>query len=330
MTTENELEVLINPPNPINWPYFYSLTNKIFSAYLKKNYEDGLELSLQLLHSFPEVPEKTYFFTACFYALLEERKKALKYLEEGFSHGAWWPSFYLNNERDLEDLKADKKFIELGKKGDVKFEEEKKKARPQLLIRTPANYEKTNAYHCLLVLHWAAGNNFETESFWKDILTYRDDLFLAYLQSSQVWGRNMHVWNDKRRALLEIRHALEYLQQHHPFQKTILGGASQGANVALLAVATKMVKSNGLILVVPAFQTRKQIDEFLAGAFEVDSVATLIIAGKKDPLYQGALELTKKFQDEKIPLTFRPYPDLGHNYPPDFITIVNDFLATAL
>ncbi len=310
----------------IDWGAFHEANNEIFEAYLAKEYQKGLELSLALRKKFPALPSKTLFYVACFYSLLGEKEKALQALEEGVKTGGWWTSQYLDTEPDLEQIRNEAKYKDICKIGDSLFEKEIKKSVAQLGIRTKQRLDPDANIDVLLVLHWRGGNISETDYFWRRLISDNPNLVLAYLQSSQLMGKNMFCWDKWDTARDEVKAAYEYLKEKFNIDRFILAGVSQGATVAVRTAFNSVVPVSMAILVIPAIRDQAQLETLIESKNDLPLIPTLILCGKKDPLYLGAVSLDHYLGRNGAPVEFFSYEDIGHFYPPDFIAKTSHFL----
>ncbi len=313
----------------IDWIKFYDYTQKIVKYYLEKEYQHGLELSLALKKAFPELPSRTHLFVACFQALLGDKEKAIQTLEEGMTRGGWWTSTYLTSEPDLKSLHDNPRFLEICRKGDEKLEELKVLSRPELEIRLPKKDTEDDSYEVMLILHWRGGNLDETQAFWSPLHDLRPNMILAFLQSSQLQGDHMYCWDDWKVTLQEMQAAFDALKQKMTIKRFILSGSSQGSAVAFKIAFSKILPVNRLILTLPAIKNEEHVMRLLADAeTRLPTIPTLILVGKKDHFYQGALELHEFLEARKIPSTLHAWENVGHSFPPepDFTKAVNDFL----
>ncbi|MHA1204062.1 MAG: TPR end-of-group domain-containing protein [Candidatus Heimdallarchaeaceae archaeon] len=319
------LKVKEGKKDNVDWASFQSSKREIMNLYFEKKYEEGLKKSQQLIEKFPEFPETTYFYTACFYGLLNKREEALNSLKMGMEKGAWWTSQFLNSETDLDLLKDDPRFIELGKRGDQILREEE--TSPELLISYPDNYNLNEEYIVLLILHWFSGNNLETRFFWDTLLKLRNDLILCFLQSSQICGKNRYCWDNWAMTRKEVLKAYNYLKTNLRIKETILAGVSQGATVAFRMTFNNFIRADRLILVIPSIKSKEQISEIIENVEQdVQEISTLIFAGQKDTFYQGALQLDQYIKEKRLKSKIYSYSNLGHSIPEDTIEKVNEFI----
>ncbi len=326
--TNQKIKVVEKKTTMLDWKKFHEDVQKILDAYFKQDYQRGLKLSLNLVEQYPQISSRTYFFVACLHSLLGEKEQALRSLEEGMAKGGWWTLRALQAEQDLKPLHNDQRFIELGRKGDQKLEELKKTTTPELRIQFPSSFEEKNSYDVLLALHWRGGNNDESLAFWNPLLEQRDDLILAFLQSSQPFADGEFCWDDWETTKKEVILAHEMLGKKFSIRRFILNGSSQGAAMAFKIAFRRILAVNRLILTMPAIKGKEHVVKLLENDDKtvIPCIPTAILVGKKDMFYQGALETIEFLKERKIPTMFHVWPDVGHAFPPDFIEKINAFL----
>ncbi len=59
---------------------------------------------------FPDRVDQTTYWVACLHALLGDRERAFRDLENGFARGLWWAPELLDADPDLADLRSDDRF----------------------------------------------------------------------------------------------------------------------------------------------------------------------------------------------------------------------------
>ena len=61
-------------------PDFGRVTRQVFALYAKKDYENGLRVSIRADRAFPRMRNRTLYWVACFYSLLGKSEAAISTL----------------------------------------------------------------------------------------------------------------------------------------------------------------------------------------------------------------------------------------------------------
>jgi predicted esterase len=318
-----QIEIQINPKYKRSTIEFQDVQKEVFNCYFSQNFNEGLKIASNARNLYPESISKTTFWIACFYALLGDNEKALEALEEGIKHGAWWPRNLLLSEQDIKELRKHPRLLNIAEFGDKRFNKEKTKSQPKLLVRTPKSYNENKKYPLLFVLHWRGGNNTEFEVYWNKVIE-RNEILLCLLQSSQMSGDSQFCWDDEKKGLLELQKAFFYLKKKFniDLSKIILAGASQGARLSFTALLSDLIPTSGFIY---AFPSIGDSNAFINNFKDVKSLQSLrgsIIAGQRDSFYKENKLLCEILINSGVECKFFSYPDLGHLFPDDFDLIL--------
>ena len=322
------IKTLLNPPSQPEGPDFQKITRRIHKYYFNKQFEAGLDLALDARGRFPYNKSITYFWIACFQALLKQKEAALKTLEEGINRGIWWSRSLLMQESDLKEIRNDARFSQILEICDHRYSIENQSSQPELLIRTPINYEGKKI-PIILVLHSWGSNNADFEHYWYKGLRKREILFCS-LQSSQLVGDDRYGWDNEQIGHKEIQQALTTANDKFKLdnENTIVGGASQGARTALSAIISGIILVKGFILLFPAI---RDSNAFLSSFTEIETkllnlqnAKGVIIAGDKDQFHQPNKQLAEEFNFRGIECKFISYQNLGHWFPDDFTQVLKE------
>ena len=89
---------------------FSEARRRVVGAYRQADYVAALRIAEEAAIEFPDRADKTAYWVACLHALLGDRERALRILEDGFARGLWWAPDLLEADPDLADLRADERF----------------------------------------------------------------------------------------------------------------------------------------------------------------------------------------------------------------------------
>jgi predicted esterase len=315
----------LNPPSQPEGPDFQKITKKIHQFYFNQQFKLGLNLALETHGKFSSYKSITFYWIACFQALLKQKEAALKTLEEGISNGIWWSRNSLMQEPDLKEIRNDLRFSQILEICDYRHTLEKQSTQPELLIRTPTNY-KGQKLPILLVLHSWGSNNADFEHYWNGGVEQREILFCS-LQSSQLVGQNRYGWDNEQIGHKEIHQALTTINNNFKIKNSniIMAGASQGARTVLSAVFSGITSVRGFLLLFPAIRDTNAFlsyDEFQFS--NLLKVKGIIITGEKDQFYGPNKQLSEELNFRGINCKFKSYQDLGHWFPDDFTQVLKE------
>ena len=97
-----------------------------------------------------------------------------------------------------------------------------------------------------------------------------------------------------------------------------MAGFSQGAARAIELVMSGRIKANGFLAVVPG-----PIDlNELGGWADSSQARGVLISGGRDPRYEMFQKINGIFSQKELPLMFENYPEMSHQFPNDFETVL--------
>ena len=301
------------------------MRREVYKHYFKQNFKVGLRTALDAKSQYPEKKSMIIYWIACFYALLGENEKTLEVLEEGIKHGAWWTKNSLLSEPDIKELREKPRMLQIAELGEERFNKEKIKSRPKLLVRTPKSYSKNKKYPLLFVLHWRGGNNLDFEFYWNKIIE-RNDILLCFFQSSQMYGDNQFCWDDESKGLLELQQVFKFLRKRMNFDnsKIIAAGASQGARLSFTAVLSDLIPTTGFIYAFPSIGDSNAFINNFKSLKPLQSIRGYIISGEQDNFHKENKLLSKILINSGVDCQFLSYPELGHYIPDNFDQILEE------
>lgn len=295
---------------------FFELRKKIFSLYTDGEYQTGLDLLNAVEDNFPDYIVRITYWKACFYALLNHKDHALATLEKALGEGYWWHPDMLKSENDLISLQKEPRFEKILERATEIQSKMEKTSKPRLITTLP----KSQSTALLLAIHARGSNADIASSFWHSAAQL--GLTLAIPQSSQIFSPDTYCWDDEDITLAELKAHYQTLPAEPPL---ILGGMSQGAARAIQFTLSQALPSSGFIAVVPSIDL-DEIDS-LESSFKAKSnqdIRGYIITGGKDPRREFAYTIQKLMQQNGQQCELKEFPDMGHEYPPNFSTLLKE------
>jgi predicted esterase len=292
---------------------FFKKSEALFQYYREGKYADALAVAETLAVEYPEREANTYYWRICLYAVTDKKEQALEVFDEALKRGLWWAEERLRSDLDLDSLQGDPEFERL-----VTLSEERHMhatAEPQLFVYQP---DGTGPFPLLIVLHARNSSAERDLPFWKFALKH--GWVLAMPQSSQPSSPLSFVWDDRDKSMNELEKHLDSLIENYPIDtnKIVVAGFSQGAARAIELVMSDRIKANGFIAVVPG---TIDIDELNRWTHSVKTRGVLI-SGGRDPRYEMFQQIKEIFLKRNIPLMFENYPEMSHEFPNDFKTVL--------
>ena len=297
---------------------FSELSDRIHRLYVDGKYSDAFEAATQAATLYPENVRQIYFWRTCLASRLGQLTLATEILREALHAGHWYPVGRLRGDHDLDPLQGTADFEGLVAICQERQTVAERNARPLLLtFESAARVRPSDGYPLLVVLHANNGTATETAEFWRNAAEL--GWFVAVPQSSQVYGPDAYVWNDRDRATREVRKHIHDLagQQHVDASRIVLGGMSKGAETSIFLVLSGIIDARGFIAVGPARLQMPDLQRHAQRARERGIMGSIIV-GDKDHLYPQVCEFAETLRVAGVNCSLQVHPGLGHAYPATF------------
>ncbi len=189
-------------------------------------------------------------------------------------------------------------------------------AEPILIAIRPGK-RFSEPYPLLLALHGNYRNARAAIEDWSPAIS--QGWLLALPQSSQVFGPDAFIWDNRDWAVREIRGHYQTMCEQYAVDRTrvVVAGFSAGGALALWLALSGALDVRGFVVVVPGLSP----EDNWAALLETSRARALrgyIITGEKDLGYAEAQALATLLRSHDIPCELEVHPDLGHDFPPDF------------
>jgi hypothetical protein len=173
---------------------FAELQQQVFEYHGKaETQQAAYDLMTEAVPHFPEQANLLYNWRYCAAALLGKSDLALEVMKESIEAGFWWEEDYLRSDEDLKSLQELPEFNRLIEESEKLRQAAQAEAKP-LAVTLPTSTGATEPLPLLMALH---GNNQSAQNsvaFWESAV--EQDWLTVVLQSSQIFGPDMFVWND--------------------------------------------------------------------------------------------------------------------------------------
>ncbi len=230
----------------------------------------------------------------------------------------------MKTDPDLDSIRDSNFFREALCESALKEAEEAKRSVP-VTVELPIQTDSQSSQRVIVALHWRFGDASSFVQLWADPAKKGLARVLA-IQSSQIAGPGQFCWDNIEVAKREVTGELyRYFNGSIPSGSALLlGGASQGARLALEMTLEGYLRPGKLVLVVPAVRDPERL--FASTHAVPEALDVLIIAGAEDPLTPHVERLHETLQRSSIRSKLKICEGLGHTFPDDFGNILTTFL----
>lgn len=270
---------------------------------------------------FPQRAALLFFWHACLMALMKEPVQAVQILAQGVDLGLWWSESFLRRDPDLASLQGLAEFEHLIPTCRQRHQAAEAQSQAELLVYAPADVFQP-PYPTLLALHSRGTSAAEmAEPFF-----HLNELgwLIAVVQSSQLAYPGGYLWDDRSRARQDILDLLPLLAEKHPLdpQRTLLAGFSQGGGLAIELGLSGDLAVVGVLALSPYLAQLPETAASRPGIW--------ISRGERDLNREMFDRIAQRLEQLKLRHRLESFPELGHDFPPDFPSILNQALAFLL
>ncbi|HLO18069.1 MAG TPA: dienelactone hydrolase family protein [Anaerolineales bacterium] len=292
---------------------FRDLTDQVALLYTKDKYAEALQLVEQNADRFPEQSVRTTFWQMCLLSLCNRPDDVMFIFRQALAKGFWWAESQFQ-DTDLDAVRDLPEFKGLMAISQKKYEEARKHIEPDQAILLP-EASASHLYPLLIALHGGAGNKDANLEYWE--IARRKGWLVLSPQSTQPLYSGAYAWLDGEQGLTDLIFSIEKVSRECPIdpQRVVVAGFSQGAGMAIYAALSGRISIRGF-LGIAAFWANP--GSLVPRARAARSVRGYFITGEKDRTLDKIREIQKTLQENNIQFAEEVYPDLGHEFPPDF------------
>jgi len=300
---------------------FSQTRRRVLKAHQEGDYTSALRIAEEAAIELPDRADQTTYWAACLHALLGDRERALRDLEEGFERGSWWAPELLDADPDLADLRGDARFRAIVS-GSERMRASVAEGLPtDPLLRPPVEPPADS----VVVLFHGRGEFAEDIG---DQWAAARRAFIVVPRSTQPLGMSAASWDDSQRAEADIQRAVEVASSRVALARLPLltAGYSQGAAMAIVLAATRRLPGVvGFIAVTPAAGWALQLLE--PGELHAQDIRGHLITGSLDPRRGDCQRLAKRLRESGAEVRLDVVDGLDHEYPPDFADRLPEAMA---
>ena len=294
--------------------YYYQVDSLVTEYSNNKQFEEAINVLKSAETKFPFYQIRIINNLAQLYVTIDQIEKAVDVYEDGQSKGLFFdlrPASgtylrLLKNERFIKFINEDRK----------RFIEAQKNAKMEYNVVMPLNYNKNKKYPVFISMHGLSGNALTLERFWK-LDKYRDKVILVFLQSSQLVGMNSYGWGYIQRSREDLKKAYESLKENYNIDESmvIVGGMSQGGEIAIDAVLNNVIPIAGFIAMNPAGGMMEGLNLDNVKNAASRNISGSIITGENDYSFARQKLIAELFEKGGIRSQFIVIPKICHQFP---------------
>ncbi len=288
-------------------------------------YAQAYDFATNEASNFPEELGRIFYWRACLAALLGRTETALQILQDWLAAGYWVVEQRMRDQPELQSFNGLPEYEAIVATCRERHKAAEAQSVPKLITLLPE--QQAQSYPLLLALHGNEGNAQGSVSYWHPAVAR--GWILALPQSSQLSMPDAYIWNDRERATREIQEHYTALTHEYPINtdNVIIGGFSMGAGLSIRLTMNGTIPACGFIAVGPYIPDVDSLEPLIEASKE-RALRGIIIVGDQDKhCYATSLKVTEMLKAHDIPCKLEVYPDMGHDFPPDFEQKLGEAIA---
>jgi predicted esterase len=293
---------------------FQELTDELMRLYPEGKYAEALGIVEQNADRFPEQSARTTFWKMCLLSLCGRAEDVISVFQRGLDSGLWWAESQFM-DTDLDAVRDLPKFQRLAAESNRKCIEMQAYIQPNRTLLVPE--DTSRALPLFIGLHGRNGHKDTNLEYWE--IARRCGWLVLSPQSTQALYPGGYYWDDSEHGLQDILFHIEEISRMNTVDqdRIVIGGFSQGSGMAIYAALSGKINTCGFIGV-GTFMAEPQL--LMPLAKNAKSIRGYFITGEKDYALKKAREIQHILKENNIQFAEEAYPDLGHEFPPDFET----------
>jgi len=294
---------------------FFHRTQEMMACYERGDYTCALAETERMAAAFPEQSARTDYWRICLLTHLRRVDDALQVFRRALDADMWWSEPTLRNDPDLEPLQGLLEYERMVVVCSKRHAAAQAVSKPVLVVRGTTKAAKQSPV--LITLHGQGSTAASDLAHWEKACPL--GWLVAAMQSSQLAWPGAYAWNDREQAQEEVVGQFENLCAQYPVDRSrvIIGGFSQGAALAIRLTLNGSIRARGFLSVTPGMIDRQLLATWADTARDY-AVHGYLIAGGRDRRYEFFKQTCEILPEHGIPCRMEDYPELGHEFPPDF------------
>jgi predicted esterase len=291
---------------------FRELTNKLMRFYNQHDYIGALALVKGKADLFPENVARITFWRMCLLSLCNRPNDVVSVLQQGLDSGLWWTESQFRDS-DLDAVRDLPEFRTLVEASNKKCIEAQAQIGHDRAVLVPDDV--AGELPLLIFLHGRNGDKNYNLEYW-NVARQRGWLVLSP-QSRQAIYPGAYCWDKNEQGLEDVLFDLGEIVKIYKVdhRRIVIAGFSQGGGMAIYAALSGKVGARGFIGVGTFIADP---DSLIPLASQAQSMRGYFVIGEKDHTLDRIRAIQKILKENHIPFGEKVFPDLGHEFPPDF------------
>ena len=291
---------------------FQQLTDEMMRRYTAGKFSEALEVVERNADLFPEQSARTTFWRVCLLSLCGRSEEVISAFRCALDSGLWWAESQFI-DADLDAVRDMPAFQQLMAQSISKANAMQARIKPDRTVLAPTDI--AGNLPLLISLHGRSGNKDSNLQFW-EAACQRGWLVLSP-QSRQALFSGSYCWDDAMKGLDDVLFHVKEIRKQYNIDpdRIVLAGFSQGSGMSIYAALSGKIGVRGFIGVGTFILEPEALVPLIA---QSKPIRGYFVTGEKDNTLEKAKAIQKILQEYNFPFAEKNYPDLGHEFPPDF------------
>ncbi len=291
---------------------FEASYNQLLTRFQAGEYQWVVDVGAENLARFPEDRAHINYLRICALARLAELEQACAMLDAMLDDTGWLSEAILRDSPSFKPLQGRPDFEALVQKS-LRLRTENALTAPPGITLLP---DAAPPYPAFICLHGNAGSPRTEVGAWKPLVAW--GWLLGMAGSSQGHFQGVYLWDDTDRAAQEVRAYAADLAAAYPLDpaRTVLGGFSMGAAVAVHLALTGVIPTRGFVALAPYIAAYEDWDALIAATGQ--ELRGYIIVDAEDHSYADIQAFVEKLRARGLACELEVCTGSGHTYPPAF------------
>jgi predicted esterase len=294
----------------------------------QKKYDEAAGLLEAVMDRFPDKVQANTYNLALARLFLGDFDKATQALEEGHRRGIFYGLWDFAAER-WAAVRSTPRFEAFRLENQRRIDEAQKKASLKVETVTPTPFDPAKKYPLFIALHGGGEAIADFRPLWTSP-RLRGEFLTVYVQSSQVATMSGFHWQDIDVTRRELKAAYDRVLGQFPVDagRVIIGGFSSGGFGALVAALKGFFPVRGFVVLCPEVPTT--IDDGDIRSAGAGGMRGMLLTTEADNRAEQQRRLVSRMEKLGLPAVFHMTPKIGHWYPEDFGSLLDQAIARIL